>query len=62
MPDDLPKALTTAPVLEGIVREFSDSGPQPSVFAIVEVIVRHNLVVPVEKLQVVKSTESSNAS
>ena len=59
--DDLPKALTTAPVLEGTVREFSDSGPQPRVFAVIEVTLRQTLVVPVEKLQVMEPAESTNA-
>jgi hypothetical protein len=59
-PDELPKALTTAPELEGTVRDFSDSGPQPRVFAVVEVITRYSLVVPVERLQVLKSTEPAN--
>jgi hypothetical protein len=55
----LPKGLTIAPVLEGTVKKISDSGPQPHVFAVVEVIARYNLVVPIEKLQVTKSAESA---
>lgn len=49
--DDLPKSLTPADQLEGTVVNFSDSGLLPRVFAVVDVIARLSVVVPVEKLQ-----------
>lgn len=48
--DDLPKALTTTQEIEGVVAEISDSGLQPRAFAVVQVIARQNVVVPIEKL------------
>jgi hypothetical protein len=48
-------ALSPATELEGVVIEFSDSGAESRVFAVVDVIRRQNLVVPVEKLEVVAS-------
>jgi hypothetical protein len=54
--DELPKALTTTEKVEGIVVNFSDSGPQPRVFAIVDVIARQSVVVPVEKLEPCRAT------
>lgn len=47
--------------LEGVVVDFSDSGSTARVFAVVDVIRRQNLVVPVEKLEVVAS-HSENRS
>jgi hypothetical protein len=41
--------------LEGEVVNFSDSGSTSRVFAVVDVIRRQNVVVPVEKLEVVAS-------
>ncbi len=52
--DELPKALTTVETVEGTVVNFSDSGLQPRVFAIIDVIARQSVVVPVEKLEVQK--------
>lgn len=49
--DDLPKSLTTAELLEGTVVDFSDSGPLPRVFAVIDVIARQSVIVPVERLQ-----------
>jgi hypothetical protein len=37
--------------LEGTVAGFSDSGSAPQAFALVEVIYKHTVVVPVEKLK-----------
>jgi hypothetical protein len=50
--DDLPKALATVKEIEGVVTDFSDSGLEPRAFAIVDVIARQSVVVPVEKLEV----------
>jgi len=37
--------------LEGVVVSFSDSGSQPRVFAVVDVVRRQTVVVPVERLR-----------
>jgi fructoselysine-6-P-deglycase FrlB-like protein len=37
--------------VEGVVVSFSDSGSQPRVFAVVDVIRRQTVVVPVERLR-----------
>ncbi len=60
--EDLPKALATTPVLEGTIRDFSDSGANPRAFAVIEITLRHSLVVPVEKLRVVESVESLDSN
>lgn len=39
--------------VEGTVVDFSDSGPKPSFFAVIDVIRRRTVVVPVEKVEVV---------
>jgi hypothetical protein len=41
--------------LEGVVVGFSDSGGQPRVFAVVEVVRRQEVVVPVNRLRVMGS-------
>ena len=41
--------------LEGVVVNFSDSGSTSRAFAVVDLIRRQNVVVPVEKLEVVAS-------
>jgi hypothetical protein len=48
-------ALSSMTELEGVVINFSDSGSESRVFAVVDVIRRQNVVVPVEKLEVVAS-------
>jgi hypothetical protein len=50
--DDLPKSLTTAQEIEGVVADFSDSGLKPRAFAVIDVIARQSVVVPIEKLEV----------
>lgn len=37
--------------VEGTIVDFSDSGSSPRVFAVVEVLQRHTVVVPVAKLK-----------
>lgn len=44
--------------LEGVVVNFSDSGSTSRMFAVVDVIRRQNVVVPVEKLVVVSHSEN----
>ena len=39
--------------VEGTVIDFSDSGPKPAYFAVIDVIRRHTVVVPVEKVGIV---------
>jgi hypothetical protein len=43
--------------LEGKILSFSDSGQNPRFFAVVEVLRTHSLVVPVERVQVVKPSD-----
>jgi hypothetical protein len=40
--------------MEGAIVGFSDSGPRQRAFAVVEVVHRQTMVVPVEKLKVVR--------
>lgn len=50
-------SLTAVPAdaeIEGKVTGFSDSGPEPRVFAVVEVVKTQKLVVRVSGLEVVK--------
>lgn len=49
-------------VLEGTIVSFSDSGQKARVFALVDVIRRQTVVVPVEKLQAVSSTEPEHSA
>ena len=44
--------------VEGIVIEFSDSGSKPDYFAVVDVVRRRTVVVPVEKLEVVPGSDA----
>jgi len=50
-----PEGVLVAPsieeVLEGTIVDFSDSGQKARVFALVDVIRRQTVVVPVEKLE-----------
>jgi hypothetical protein len=43
--------------VEGTIHNFSDSGSQSRVFAVVDVVRREAVVVPVDKLQVIASPE-----
>jgi hypothetical protein len=49
-PEEVFAALATDTQLEGTVVSFSDSGTNPHVFAIVEVVRQQTVVVPVERL------------
>ena len=49
-PDDVFSALSAGTQLEGTVVSFSDSGSEPRVFAVVDVIRRQTVVVPVARL------------
>lgn len=54
-----PEELLTAPSAqsecEGTVVDFSDSGATPRFFALVEVVTRRTLVIPVEKLKLIET-------
>jgi hypothetical protein len=45
------EAFSGADELQGTVAGFSDSGSTPRAFALIEVIYKHTLIVPVEKLR-----------
>ena len=50
-PDETLLWFSTAGELEGTIAGFSDSGTIPQAFAVVDVVSRRMLVVPVEKLK-----------
>lgn len=43
-------------VLEGTIVDFSDSGLKSRFFAVVEVVRTQSLIVPVEKVEIIKSS------
>ena len=45
--------------LEGTIIDFSDSGPKVRYFAVVEVVKTQSLIVPVERLDIVKTVSPS---
>lgn len=59
--DELPKSISTEDRLEGTVVSFSDSGSLPEYFAVIDVIARQSVIVPVNKLQTDKPPGPSNA-
>ncbi|HMF76278.1 MAG TPA: hypothetical protein VK604_11500 [Bryobacteraceae bacterium] len=50
-PEETLAALSLASELEGTIVDFSDSGSAPRAFAVVEIIRRQMVVVPVDKLR-----------
>lgn len=50
--DGLRAAFQEEDALEGTVVDFSDSGSRANAFAIIEVIQKETVVVPVEKLEI----------
>lgn len=50
-PDALSFNLIEGEELEGTIMDFSDSGQKDRVFALVDVVTRKTVVVPVEKLK-----------
>ena len=52
--EELPSELSQNAELEGEIVEFSDSGLEPRVFAVVQISERRTLVLPVSKLVVVE--------
>ncbi|WP_446745325.1 hypothetical protein [Silvibacterium acidisoli] len=57
--DELPGVLKESPELEGTILSFSDSSQEPRVFAVVEVVMRRSVVVPVVKLKLVEAGDST---
>ena len=51
--EELAPLTTSDSSLEGTVVDFSDSGPQTRYFAVVDVVTRYAVVVPVTKLEVI---------
>lgn len=56
--DDLPKALISAREIEGVVTDLSDSGLRPRAFAVIHVTAPQSVVVPIEKLEVLKCPDT----
>lgn len=50
--EELSQAIATVEDLEGIVMDFSDSGPLTRFFAVINVISGESVIVPVDKLQI----------
>jgi len=50
-PEEIRHAFFDLDEIEGTITDFSDSGSVPKAFAVVEVILRQTMVVPVEKLE-----------
>lgn len=54
--------LSTLPAdtqIQGTVVDFSDSGPEVRVYAVVEVLKKQNVIVPVNELEVVETGKSA---
>ena len=54
-PEELSIAPSEQSECEGTVVDFSDSGATPHYFALVEVVTRKTLVIPVEKLKMIET-------
>lgn len=50
-PDETRASLSLESEVEGTIVDFSDSGPTPRAFAVVDVIRQQTVVVPVDKLR-----------
>jgi hypothetical protein len=46
--------------IEGTIVDFSDSGSKPRAFAVIEVISRHTVVVPTEKVKIIAPAPFQN--
>lgn len=58
--EELLKPLSPDSEMEGTIIDFSDSGSKPRVFAVVEVVKKNTVVVPVSELQLIE-TKTENA-
>ena len=53
--EELLKPLFPDTKVEGTIIDFSDSGSEPRVFAVIEVVKKHLVVVPVSELEVIET-------
>jgi hypothetical protein len=60
--EELPLVASPGESVEGTVVDFSDSGSKSRYFAIVDVITRYAVVVPVSKLEVLQRWNSGSSS
>lgn len=51
--EELFKPLSRESEVEGTIIDFSDSGTKPRAFAVVEVVEKHTVVVPVSELRLI---------
>ncbi|HEV2387317.1 MAG TPA: hypothetical protein VGS20_08685 [Candidatus Acidoferrales bacterium] len=51
--EEAPGSLPDAEEIEGTVVDFSDSGSLACVFAVVEIVRRQTVIVPIERLRLV---------
>lgn len=58
--DELRAAFPDKEWLEGTVVGLSDSGKQPDAFAVIELVHKQNVVVPIEKLRKAGNAECSS--
>jgi len=59
-PESVIAALLGEEEFEGVIIGFSDSGSKSRVFAVVDVVRRQSVVVPLEKLQMVDTSGSGS--
>jgi len=53
--EELFKPLSPDSEVEGTIVDFSDSGPMPRAFAVIEVVKKHTVIVPVSGLEVIEN-------
>jgi hypothetical protein len=54
-PEEVCAGLSVSTEAEGTIINFSDSGAKPRAYAVVEVVRRQNVVIPIEKLEIITS-------
>jgi len=59
-PEELLSAPSRETEVEAAVTDFSDCGLKPRAFAVVEVVNGQTMVVPVEKLKVIRAASSKS--
>ncbi len=59
LPDSQDETALVESEVEGVIVDFSDSGPVAQVFAVIELERRCTVVVPVEKLRLVPHEQQS---
>ena len=55
--EELFKPLSPDSEVEGTIVDFSDSGPKQRAFAVIEVVKKHTVIVPVSGLEVVENKD-----